>query len=51
MDNEHAIKIINNTEFVELDLNVINGIFGKCIGLNISTPRKITSPNAIFGLP
>ena len=51
IDNEHAIKINNKKEFVELDLKVINGTFGKCIGLNISMPRKITSPKAIFESP
>ena len=45
------MSINNNTEFADVDLKVINGTFGKCIGLNISIPRITTKPNAIVGLP
>ena len=51
IDNEQTIKISNNLEFPELDLKVINGTLGKCIGLSINKPRKITKPKAIFGSP
>ena len=37
-DTVHAIKINSKIEFDELDLKVIKGTFGKCIGLNISNP-------------
>jgi hypothetical protein len=38
-------------EFVDVDLKVINGAFGKCIGLNISIPKIVTKHNAIVGSP
>jgi len=50
-DSVHAIKINNNIEFDELDLKVIKGTFGKCIGLNISKPKTHTNANPSLGSP
>ena len=50
-EKEHTIKINNKIEFVESDLKVINGTFGKWTGLNMSKPRITTKTNAILGSP
>ena len=47
-DSVHTIKISSKIEFEELDLNVIKGTFGKCIGLNISNPKIQTSAKPSF---
>ena len=42
-DAVHTIKIVNNMEFEALDLKVMRGTFGKCMGLNINKPRVQTN--------
>tara|TARA_B100001758_G_C17880537_1_gene338535 strand:+ start:304 stop:555 length:252 start_codon:yes stop_codon:yes gene_type:complete len=50
-DSVHAIKISNKIEFDELDLKVIKGTFGKCIGLNINNPKIQTRTKPILESP
>ena len=44
-------KIINNNELEWPDLKVINGAFGKWIGLSINKPKTPTSDRPNLGSP
>ena len=50
-ENDETIKIINNNELEWLDLKVINGAFGKWIGLSINKPKTPTSDRPNLGSP